>query len=145
LLSLAGENEEAIALIREVVAADPSSGKAWYTALRILDRAGEYEEAEQAAITAAELSPTADGWVVVARYALNRRDWVAFEAAIAEVEVLEPDHGGIYIGRGHRLATEGHLLEARREFERAVEVDPARSGAHARQQIARIDQLLGGR
>ena len=38
---------------------------------------------------------------------------------------------------------EGRLVEARAEFERAIEVDPSRSGTHAREQIEKIDRLLG--
>jgi tetratricopeptide (TPR) repeat protein len=144
-LSLAGEHDAAVELIGKVIEADPTSGKTWYTALRIYDRAGREAEAEQAARRAVALSPSADGWVVVARYALNRQDWESFEEALAEVERLDPRNGGLWIGRGHRLAMEGRLLEARKAFQRAIEVDPSRSGTHARQQIARIDALLAGR
>jgi Flp pilus assembly protein TadD len=142
-LGLAGEYEAALELIGEVIRADPHSGKAWYTALRILDRAGQHEAAETAVRRALELSPTADGWVILARYSLNRKDWPQFESALAEAERMDPDHGGIWIGRGHRLATEGRLADARRQFVRALEVDPSRSSAHAQEQIDRIDQLMG--
>jgi arylsulfatase A-like enzyme len=144
-LSLAGDDETAIGEIRAVIEQDPTSAKAWYTAVRIYDRAQRFGEAESAMVRALELAPSADGWVILARYALNRGAVEPFETALDEAERLDPRHGGIYIGRGHRLAMEGRLIEARAEFERAVEVDPARSGPHARAQIRRIDRLLTDR
>ncbi|HXV76826.1 MAG TPA: sulfatase-like hydrolase/transferase, partial [Candidatus Polarisedimenticolaceae bacterium] len=142
-LSLAGDHDGAAELIGEVLDADPASGKAWYTALRIYDRAGRHDAAEQAVRRALALSPSADGWVILARYALNRRDLAEFDGALAEARKLDARHGGIHIGLGHRLAMEGRLAEARAEFARAIEVDPSRSGAHAREQIERIDRIAG--
>ncbi len=143
-LSLAGRHEQAAEEIRAVLEEDPTDGKAWYTAVRIYDRAQRYEEAEACLTRALALSPRAEGYVILARYALNAGDTARFEWALAEAERLDPLDGGIHIGRGHAHAMQGRLIEARREFEKAIEIDPVRSGPHAREQIRRIDELLSG-
>ena len=48
--------------------------------------------------------PPLEGWILLARYALNRGDRAEFERALAEAERLDPLDGGIPIGRGHALA-----------------------------------------
>jgi Tfp pilus assembly protein PilF len=126
--------EEIVAVLRE----DPNDAKAWYTAAQIFERAGQLDKAESALRRAVWLSPRADGWVHVARFAFNRGDSEVFEAALAQAESLDPQHGGVHIGRGLRLATEGKVQEALSEFVRAAEIDPIRSGAEAQ---ARIEQL----
>lgn len=143
-LSVEGLHVRAIEAIREVLDADPDSAKAWYTALGIYDRAGRQDDAERCLRRALALSPKAEGYVILARFALNRGDREQFEAALRQAERLDPMDGGIYIGRGHDLALRGRLDEALRAFERAVEVDPVRSGPYAREQIRKIRQALGG-
>ena len=86
-----------------------------------------------------------EGWVHLAWYAFHRRDFDLFETALAEAERLDPLDGGIYISRGHREALEGRLEEALRLFERALEVDPARSGPAARQNIQAVRAALAAR
>lgn len=140
-LSLAGRHEAAIEEIRAVLADDPSSAKAWYTAVRVYDNAQRYEEAERSLLRALALGPRAEGYVILARYALNRGDLARFEQSLEQAARLDPLDGGIHIGRGHALAMQGRWVDARREFEKAIEVDPARSGDHAREQLRRLDEL----
>jgi tetratricopeptide (TPR) repeat protein len=143
-LSLKGEHQRAAEAIEAVLREDPVSAKGWYTALRIYDRAGDYDRAELCVRKALELNPLVEGWIVLARYALNRGDRESFEQALAEAERLDPLDGGIYIGRGHALAMSGEFEAARRQFEKAIEVDPVRSGRHARAQLQRLDRQLSG-
>lgn len=143
-LSLAGEHRRAAELIQAVLREDPGSAKAWYTAVRIFDRSGDPARAEACVRRALDLGPRAEGWILLARYALNRGDRAEFERALAEAERLDPLDGGIPIGRGHALAMDGRYAEALREFERAVELDPVRSGPYATAQIERLRALLGG-
>ncbi len=145
LLSARGDHEAALAAIESAIAEDPTSGKAWYMATRIHDRMGRYEQAEECLRYALALSPRADGYVTLARYALNRRDSAAFEQALAEAERLDPDEAGIHIGRGHGFAVQGRLDDALAEFEKAIEMDPVRHGAHAREQIERLRELMASR
>jgi arylsulfatase A-like enzyme len=141
-LSLNGEHQRAAEAIEAVLREDPLSAKGWYTALRIYDRAGDYERAELCVRRALELNPLVEGWIVLARYTLSRGDRESFERALAEAERLDPLDGGIYIGRGHALAMSGEFEAARRQFEKAIEVDPVRSGRHARAQLQRLDRQI---
>jgi len=140
--SLRGEHDTAAREIQQVLREDPGSAKAWYTAVRIFERAGDPGRAEACLRRALQLRPRAEGWVLLARYALNRGARDEFERALAEAERLDPSDGGIYIGRGHARAMDGRYEEALAEFERAVEVDPVRSGPYARAQIERLRGLL---
>jgi arylsulfatase A-like enzyme len=142
--SLRGEHRQAGEAIQAVLREDPSSAKGWYAAVRIFDRAGDYARAELSVRRALELSPRVEGWIILARYALNRGDRETFQSALAAAERLDPRDGGIYIGRGHALAMDGKYEAAREQFLRAIEVDPVRSGQHARQQIQRLDSMGGG-
>lgn len=140
--SLRGEHDRAAGEIQEVLREDPGSAKAWYTAVRIFERAGDAARAETCLRRALELRPRAEGWVLLARYALNRGDRAEFERALEEAERMDPGDGGIHIGRGHALAMDGRYSEALAEFERAIEVDPIRSGPYASAQIERLRALI---
>ncbi|NIM60565.1 MAG: hypothetical protein GTO30_02630, partial [Acidobacteria bacterium] len=100
---------------------------------------------ETCARRALQLRPTSDLWVGLARLALNRGDLSTFEGALAEAERLDPLNGGVHIGHGHSDAIQGRYEDARKEFEKAIEVDPVRSGPAAREQIRRLDELLQDR
>lgn len=144
-LSSAGRHDEAIAEIGAVLQQDPDSGKAWHTAAQILERAGKPAEAEGALLRAVELRPRADAYVALARFALGRGDREGFERALAMAERLDPNEGGIWIGRGHDLAMQGRFQEAEAAFGRAIEVDPVGSGAYATEQIRRIRESAPNR
>lgn len=141
-LSAEGRHPQAIAAILAVLREDPGSSKGWYTATQIHDLAGRREDAEACLRRALELNPKAEGWVILARYALARGDRDTFEHALVAAERLDPTEGGIFLGRGYALAQQGRLAEARAQFARALDVDPVRSGADARAQMARIDARL---
>ena len=85
------------------------------------------------------LAPTSDGWVHQAWYAFQRRDFGSFDIALAQAERLDPLDGGIYISRGHREALEGRLDRALELFRMALEVDPVRAGAAAREAIRAVE------
>lgn len=137
-LSLQGEHAEAVEQIRAVLLEDPTSGKAWYTAATVYERAGSFAEAEACLRRAVELRPMAAGWVNLARLALRRGDVDEAERALSVAERLDPSEGGVHLGRGHVLASQGRFDQALREFERALELDPVKSGQAARKQIEAI-------
>ena len=56
---------------------------------------------------------------------------------------MDPGDAGVHLGRGFGLAQQGKFVEALREFQRVVETDPVRYGPQAREQIAKLEQLLG--
>lgn len=139
--SMGGDHSGAIGTIRKVLAADPGDGKAWAAAMQIYDRAQQPVPAEVCARRALELRPSSDLWVNVARFALNRGNLREFEAALVEAEKLDPLNGGIHIGHGHAEAIQGRFDKAREEFEKALAMDPVRSGADARAQLRRLDAI----
>jgi arylsulfatase A-like enzyme len=141
--SLRGEHRIAAESIQAVLREDPGSAKAWYTAVRIFERAKDPVRAEASLRRALELRPRPEGWISLARYVLARDDRAEFERALAEAERLDPLNGGIWIGRGHALVMDGRYTEALQSFEKALEVDPVRSGPYARRRIEQLRALLG--
>jgi tetratricopeptide (TPR) repeat protein len=66
-----------------------------------------------------------------------------FESALVRAAQLDPDDGGIYIARGDSLAVRGNYREALPHFEKALAVDPYRSGPLARRKISQIRKIIG--
>jgi tetratricopeptide (TPR) repeat protein len=144
-MSSDGKPEAALREVEAVLAEHPEASRALYMATALYDRLGRLDEGEAALRRALALQPKAEGWVHLAWYAFQRRDFDLFESALEKAERLDPRDGGIYISRGHRAALEGRLGEALRLFEKALEVDPVRSGADARENIAILEKTLGAR
>jgi tetratricopeptide (TPR) repeat protein len=139
----AGRFPEAIREIESVLAEQPASAKAWYTATRIYNRSGRPDLARTAIRTAVRLHPRSDGYVTLAQMALVAGDSEEFESALVRAAQLDPDDGGIYIARGDSLAVRGKYREALPHFEKALAVDPYRSGAVARRKISQIRKIIG--
>lgn len=144
-LCLGNRCEDAIREIEAVLAEHGTVGSGWYTASRIYRTAGRLAEARAAIARAVELDPSSEGFVTQAQFALMARDEKTFEAAIAAAEELDPDNGRIYLARGDRLAIAGDYRASLREFRRAVEVDPHRSGPIAEAKIAELEKRLATR
>jgi tetratricopeptide (TPR) repeat protein len=128
-----------------VLKKDPGNGKAWAGAMQVYDRAGMPTEAEACARRALELRPSSDLWVSLARYGLNRGDMATFAGALAEAARLDPDNGRVHLGHGYAEAMQGNYERAREEFEEAIQLDPMRCAADAREQIRKLDELLQSR
>ena len=136
------QHADAQAAIESILAEQPASARAWYSAAVIYEMAGEAEQVERTMRQAVALQPRSEGFVTLARYALQRKDEAAFREAMDSAVELDPYDGGIAIGLGHWHASHGRVEQARAAFRRAIEIDPARSGPYARQQLARIDAAL---
>jgi len=143
-LSQRDRHDEAIGVIDAVLVEDPHDAKALYEASSVYERAGRVDVAEEKLLRALALGPRADGWVNLARLALGRGALERYEAALAEAERLDPYNGGVPLGRGHGLAMQGRFDEARRQFVRAIEIDPVKTGPEARAQIERLDAMRRG-
>jgi tetratricopeptide (TPR) repeat protein len=143
-LSEAGQHQQALALIEPVLEADPGNGRAWTIAgliNRRLERPGRAAECMDRAV---RVSPTADGYVLLAQLLLASGDGgAAFDEALAGAARLDPRHGGIFLARGDRLALQGRFDQALREFEQALAQDPVRFGAVARDKISQARRILG--
>jgi arylsulfatase A-like enzyme len=140
-----GDPQGALRKIEEVLAEQPDAGRALYMATAIYDQLGRPEEGERTLRRALAVQPKSEGWVHLAWYAFHRRDFAVFETALAEAERLDPMDGGIYISRAHRAALEGRLDKALSLFEKALQVDPVRSGPDARENIRAIKDALRGK
>ncbi len=156
--SLSGAHAEAIREIQEVLAADGENAHALYIASFIYKRAGRWQEAEACLRKGVALCPRSDGYVQLAQMVLQRGDLKdeEFERLLAEAERLDPEDGGIHCARGDRFALaatgmdphsqraeiEKLFAAAIHEFEKALAVDPERSGATARDQLQRARAFL---
>lgn len=131
-----GKNlQEAIQEIRAVLQEDPTLAKAYYYANSIYKRAGQWEAAESALRRALELSPRIEGWINLAQYCLRRKDYAAFQSALAEAVKIDPKDGKIYITLGDFHAMRGDFQKALESFEQALAIDPNRVGELAREKI----------
>jgi arylsulfatase A-like enzyme/Tfp pilus assembly protein PilF len=144
-LGSSGDPASALREVEAVLAEYPDAPRALYMATALYDQLGRLEEGEAALRRALERRPKAEGWVHLAWYAFHQKDFETFEIALEEAERLDPLDGGIYISRGHREASEGRLEEALRLFEKALEVDPVRSGASATENIRAVRAMLDRR
>lgn len=138
-----GKNlQAAIQEIRAVLQEDPTLAKAYYYANSIYKRAGQWEAAESALRRALELSPRIDGWINLAQYCLRRKDYAAFQTALAEAVKIDPKDGKIYITLGDFHAMRGDFQKALEVFEQALKLDPNRVGELAREKIAQARARL---
>jgi arylsulfatase A-like enzyme/Flp pilus assembly protein TadD len=135
--------DEAVAAIEPVLEGGAGGAAAWYAAARIYRAQGRIDRAREAIGRAVELDPDSEGFVTQAQLALMEQDEDGFHAALERALALDPDNGRIYLARGDRLAIRKEYREAIVEFERALAVDPYRTGAIAREKIALLRKRLG--
>jgi len=141
-LSQAGRHAEALARVDEVLEQNPHDAHAWNVGAFIQKRLGRMDQAEHYLAESLALHPTSDGYVRLAQFLLLRKSYDEFEAALEEAAKLDPANGGIYIARGDRLAMDGRFEEALEEFERALELDPQKSGGMARVKIEQARRFM---
>lgn len=143
-MSSAGRHAEAAARLQRILEQNPRDAEAWSIAALIQKRLQRWDEAERCLKRSLALRPTAGCYVRLAQIELLRGAFQDADATLDRAAALDPLFGEIYIARGDRLAMAGRFVEARREFERALEVDPIRSGTLATQQIRAVDAHLAG-
>ncbi|MCI0652016.1 MAG: sulfatase-like hydrolase/transferase [Planctomycetes bacterium] len=155
------KHELAVNEIRRLLAVDGENAGTLYHAKLIYQRAKMLEEAEICLRKALKLAPRPDGYVQLAKLFLEQGilDAPEFDTSLEAAALLDPKDGGIHLVRGDRFAMRAlnrgtavpaeeakRLLEdAIREFELAIEVDPVRCAAKARDSIARARGFLGRR
>ncbi len=139
--SAAGHHDEALAEIEAALEENPRDAQAWHYASTIHQRLQRPDRAAEAIRKAIALQPTAERWVRLGQLLTLAGAYDDALAAIDEAEALDPREGGIYISRGQIYCVRGDLEAGRRQFERALEIDPVMSGPVARSMLEQVDRL----
>lgn len=141
-LATAGRHDQALAIIKKVVARTPRDPTVLLTLGKLYIHMDRVPEAEQTLRRANAIRPTATVSIFLAQIGLA--DGRLSEAAglLDQAEALEPLHGGIYLARGDLFALQRRPDEAIAAYEHAERVDPYRASAEARARIARIHEIL---
>jgi len=117
--------DEAVALMRRVVAADPKDFEAWDELGTLLYTKEELGEAEKAYRRATELRPSyAPALVNLGRVLVGRKDYAAAVAALEGAVAAAPDSADAnhLLGEAHLLNRKGSL--AVKYFGEALRLDP---------------------
>lgn len=130
---------EALPLAEEAVEQSPTFTGAREVLANLYLKLGRAEDAATTLREGFDLNPsvfmakaTAEALLM-----LNRYDEV--EEMLAKGQVLDPGSGELAIVHGDSLAKQGRPQEARRWYERAIEMDGTRVGVVARERIAKLE------
>ena len=141
VLSAAGQNAEAVAVIRKALAKDPGSVPALQALVTALQKANDPAGAEQAALRLVELRPTS--WVGFYRlgglYFLSSRYEKAAEAYRRAI-ALNPDVASVHLNLGAVLLRMGRFEEARAALDDSIRISPV---ATAYSNLGMTHYLLG--
>lgn len=135
----AGQAGAALALLQQARQQAPRSPGV----LRLLARAElALDRPDQAETTLRELlslGQNPDSLILLAQIRVLRADFEAAEALLQQAEQLQPLNGAIAVVRGDIALREGDVEAARRQYRRALEIDPVRSGEQARQRLSPLN------
>ncbi|MHC4611216.1 MAG: sulfatase-like hydrolase/transferase, partial [Planctomycetota bacterium] len=139
-----GRHEEAIPLVKELLAMTPSDAKLWSLLSYAQAQASLIDEAIASRRRSIELQPNdPNSWLHLGRMQYGTEDVAAASTSLAQAELLEPDHGEIFLVRAR------HALRAR-EYEQAIALcqearkrDPTRHTATSWSLEARVYQEMG--
>ena len=128
----AGKPAAALALLDQARALAPRNEAVLRLSAKaelMLDR---LDAAEATLKTILAIRQNADSLVLLAQIRVLRGDFDTAATLLQQAEQSEPRHGGIAIARGDIALREGDIEAARREYQRAAQIDPARTGDIAR-------------
>lgn len=135
----AGQAAAALALLQQARQQAPRSPGV----LRLLAKAElALDRPEQAEATLRELlslGQNPDSLILLAQIRVLSADFEAAEALLQQAEQLQPLNGAIAVVRGDIALREGDVETARRQYQRALEIDPVRTGEQARQRLRPLD------
>ena len=128
-----GDRERYVALYRTEVEERPLDPRPLFALGLVLSSVGEHEEARATLEKLWRLSPDFPGLLPKLAIAqLQTGDFATAEESFRLALERDPLSSELHEGLGRCLEERGELDEARREYERAVQLDPGRSSAQAR-------------
>lgn len=139
----AGRVEEGLALAIDLMKKTDGFESPVHTVAHIYEGLGRHQEAAALLEEYARRHPSANLFVHLAKVYGELENWNEFERALRAAEVIEPLRGSIFILRGDRFMKVGRFTDAAREYARAVEIDPYRSGPAERAKLASARKLAG--
>ena len=120
-LADAGKLSESLALVDEILAADPGNDRVLAARGKVLFSLGRAEEAHAAAVQARELNPgRSEHHYLEGLYLLNLDRFAEAEATLRRALALDPELGEAYTLLGGCLAKQNRAAEAAAAFERAL-------------------------
>ncbi len=139
-----GRADEAIPLIRELLALTPMDASLWGLLGAAQAAAGQVDEAIESRARAIELQPHDSGaWVALGNLHYSQGDVAAWETCLAEAERLEPELGAVPLMRAvHAFQMQQYELALALCAE-AARRDPVRYGARSWSLRGRVYEALG--
>lgn len=140
VLLKAGRTDEAEALAREALRAEPADPEALLTLAKVRLVAGRFAEAEELWARAGSGATSFDGRLVEAALEAQKGDRKGALALYARLVEEDPGRAEAHFGAGHLLLSEGRLAEAEERLARAVAIDPGNAAAlfHYASALARL-------
>ena len=133
-----GKLQEALLLTQRAAERSPRHRRVLIDKATIEAMLGRNDEALATLEVFNGIRPSADGYLLMAQIQIAQGKLDEARGNLAKAEALEPRHGGICIARGDMHAIGGDAAAARREYERAIEIDPNRITSAARARIANL-------
>lgn len=138
---LAEHPDDAIQQAQQVLAAEPRSARAYETLGRAYIQKQDYPKAEEALGRAAQLQPDIDTLYSLAICWLSTNNVQGKEhanAVFAQMKEMAGDSGSLHVLFGRAYRDAGMMPEAIREFQRAIQLDPATPHVHYFLGLARL-------
>ncbi|TDR44891.1 arylsulfatase A-like enzyme [Tahibacter aquaticus] len=131
----AGNAAAALALLDQARALSPRNEAVLRLSAKAELQLDRLDAAEVTLKAILAIRQNADSLLLLAQIRVLRGDFDTAATLLQQAEQSEPQHGGIAIARGDIALREGDVEAARREYERAAQIDPARTGDIARQRL----------
>jgi choline-sulfatase len=135
----AGNFPQALTYLDQALAEFPQARSSRYLRARILASSGRHDDAEADIREVNGRRPNADSMLLQAQLRILAADYDAAGILLQEASRLDPGHGGVIVAEGDiALAQRRDIAAARAAYQRALELDPERTGRQARTRLARL-------
>ena len=133
-----GELDAALKEVDSVLARNPSDPFAWEVAYTVHCARKDWGQSEACLLKLLELHPSAEAFVRLASVMIEQGRLEECLALLERAAQGLPDNGEVCMTRGECLYRLERWSEARAQFERAAQIDPARAGARARAALEKL-------